>query len=1553
MTNKNSEYFEKLIADREKNGKALSSFALRGTKNSVVEKYSDQAHFIYELIQNADDARATCAEFELHQDKLIFKHNGKRPFSISNPETEEDDQANGLLGDINSITAIGSSTKSEKSVIGKFGVGFKAVFQYTDTPHIYTDNFKFSIENLIVPRQLNDDFEGRNQNETLFVFPFNAKKISSEIAFEEIKGKLNALSYPVLFINNLSELIFTIDENVGLYSKKIMSEVRYGDTTAQLIKFSKTINDFDEIERIWIFTRTDNENRAYSVGFFINEDGKLKPVKHPAFCFFPTKETTELNFIIHAPFLLTDSRESIKAGDSHNKEMIKLLSILAADSITYLKEIGLGTNTRLIDDDIFEIVPYNERKFAEISDINRISFKPFYNSIKSAFQNNSLLPTIDGYAPKINAFWASVPTLTRVFSNAQLADIYDRETASWVFLSFGRDEKSRNDIQLSDYITSIIDRVIDEAALIRGASKSFIERQNFEWLNEFYKWVGETQGRKNIFKKNAIFLNQDGIAKAAFDSKGQLTMFLPRESSVGYDFIHKSLVENEETRKLLDDLKITEPSLKDEIYNKILPFYEGNDEIDTLPHMKKFFEYYQICPNNEINDFVNLIKDLDIILFCSAEDETQYRGKASEIYLQSEDLKRWFATKPNTKFLCLNNYIEYLGMDNKQKFVEFLQKLGVANEPRILPKELSYEEALKIRPNWERSTYDRKWSYNSIDGMFEILEKVSNENDIELSKMLWDQLGRFSNRLNLLQDGQYRYFYYSWRHERFDAPDLIMLRSKPWVVDTNNNFVAPENIKREKLNECYDTISHEGKKVCDFLTVKNNYDEISFAEFLRKSDLSEAEHMQAIEEYKNKKNKQNLQLNSLQERALSEISEKIAAAGQSNSSKNHIATDAKIENDEDEFTKASISIEDKIEKIKDKAAAEIDAISKLEELKAKAENAEKYSYLWFKTLLELEELENNKSDSNSREISISFASVARETDTARTLILKHPSRYIPQFMEELTDIPLEFNFRGGQSKKIAIEVMSVASYTLRVKLRAGVDIDEIDFSKIVEAKIQAHSPAFLLEKLSSAIARLDFEDNFNLSDNLCENIEFVFGPPGTGKTTHLARNIIIPLMKSAEDLKILVLTPTNKSADVLVSKIMSIFATNHSYKDWLVRFGNTGDEEIEQSGVFRDKSFDIRKYPKNVTVTTIARFSYDFFMPDANTRLHLSELKWDYIIIDEASMINLANIIYPLFKKTPIKFIIAGDPFQIEPITQIELWKDENIYTLVGLDSFTEPDTYPHSYKVELLNTQYRSIPEIGRIYSEFAYGGVLKHNRASASIRKICAFDSLGLKPLSIFKFPVSKYESVYRPKRLQGKSNYHIYSALFAYEMVQHLVKIISEEVGNEDFRIGLIAPYRAQSDLIDKLLSAIEFPNNIDVQVGTIHGFQGDECDIIFALFNPPPNISNSTSMFLNKINIINVAISRARDYLFIIMPDDGTENVENLFLIKRVENLCKSQPAFAELSTKLVEETIFNQNNYIEENSFSTSHQQVNVYGKPEKKYEIRSEDDAIDIQVIRY
>jgi hypothetical protein len=469
--------------------------------------------------------------------------------------------------------------------------------------------------------------------------------------------------------------------------------------------------------------------------------------------------------------------------------------------------------------------------------------------------------------------------------------------------------------------------------------------------------------------------------------------------------------------------------------------------------------------------------------------------------------------------------------------------------------------------------------------------------------------------------------------------------------------------------------------------------------------------------------------------------------------------------------------------------------------------------------------------------------------------------------------------------------------------------------------------------------------------HLTPNIEFVFGPPGTGKTTYLAEKVLIPLMQGADHARVIVLVPTNKAADVLTTRIMDVMKTEASYLNWLIRFGTSADERIEKAGVWRDRSFDIDALNRSVTITTIARFAYDGFAAKYG-RKKLYEMDWDIIVMDEASMISIASIVYPLYQQKPRKFIIAGDPFQIEPIVAVEQWKEENIYTLVGLNnagSFARPATKPHDYLVTNLETQYRSIPAIGSVFSNFTYNGILKHHRIAGSQRplKLNGFDT---KPINFIKFPVSKYESIYRAKRLESGTPYQTYSALFTFELVRWIANQIQEN-HTDKFNIGVIAPYRAQASLLSRLYDSwVAKPNLVEVHVGTIHGFQGDECDIIIAVLNPPPNISPNPKMFLNKQNILNVAISRARDYLFIIMPDNETYSIESLKRIKKIEDIAVRGGEFCEYKSSVIEGFILGSENYLEENTFSTGHQMVNVYCKPERQYEVRSDNSAIDVQI---
>lgn len=739
MDEQQKKYLQVLSADRAKGAAALESFALRGVKNSVVEKYSDQAHFIYELLQNADDAKATTARFELLKDKLIFTHNGTRRFSVSNPAMESEDMEKDNLGDINSITAVGGSNKTDNSTIGKFGVGFKAVFQYTATPHIYDPNMFFKIERFIVPVRLELDYPCRREGETLFVFPFDHDKRSAEDAYNDISGKLRSLDYPLLFLSNLKNIEFKVSGILGLYGKSIEERHDFNGTTVEHIRLTQ--NDganreelYDDL--LWLFSRNDEQGHTYSVGFFVDEDGLLLPKTHSAFCFFPTKEATGLNFIIHAPFLLADSREGIRAGVQHNLDMISLLSELAADCLVYLRDIGQTKSIRLIDDNIFDVVPYDENNFGDVNSKKSISFKPFFTAMKEAFETEAIIPTATGSVEAKNAYWAFVPQINDLFSNEQLETLTQNDNACWVFASFGRQDTLRKNKALTDYIDAITSVWLDESDILKGWSTEggnthegvtaqFIEAQPVEWLHCFYKWIADTKRRTELILTKPIFLNQNKKAAAAFDGEKHAILFLPIDGGSGYDTVYETLLQNDDTLAFIKQIGVSEPSLRDEIYNKILPQYKNADKLNTTPHFIKFFKYYKKCPQAEQQKFIALIKDCEFIRYQLASDKTVYRGKGSDLYLPYPDLLNFFEAKQNVKFVLLDEYKTLVGERDEETLMDFLVALGTASSPRILSRKINYQEAYKIKPIWAHSTREVKWCENYLDGCKEILEATA------------------------------------------------------------------------------------------------------------------------------------------------------------------------------------------------------------------------------------------------------------------------------------------------------------------------------------------------------------------------------------------------------------------------------------------------------------------------------------------------------------------------------------------------------------------------------------------------------------------------------------------------------------------------------------------------------------------------------------------------------------------------------------------------------------------------------------------------------------
>jgi hypothetical protein len=110
------------------------------------------------------------------------------------------------------------------------------------------------------------------------------------------------------------------------------------------------------------------------------------------------------------------------------------------------------------------------------------------------------------------------------------------------------------------------------------------------------------------------------------------------------------------------------------------------------------------------------------------------------------------------------------------------------------------------------------------------------------------------------------------------------------------------------------------------------------------------------------------------------------------------------------------------------------------------------------------------------------------------------------------------------------------------------------------------------------------------------------------------------------------------------------------------------------------------------------------------------------------------------------------------------------------------------------------------------------------------------------------------------------------------------------------------------------------------------------------------------------LINVAISRAKDYLVIVCPDDDTKEIRNLVKIHKASAGSIEDILSGELNidlkditvhSKNIEKEIFGRVDFIQQESRVNKHQLVNVYNTAQRTYNVRESTTAIDIQIKAY
>ncbi|MCX2472761.1 AAA domain-containing protein [Pedobacter sp. MC2016-05] len=619
----------------------------------------------------------------------------------------------------------------------------------------------------------------------------------------------------------------------------------------------------------------------------------------------------------------------------------------------------------------------------------------------------------------------------------------------------------------------------------------------------------------------------------------------------------------------------------------------------------------------------------------------------------------------------------------------------------------------------------------------------------------------------------------------------------------------------------------------------------------------------------------------------------------------------------------------------------------------------KYSYNWFTTFLNyLATFESQQK--NIQQKTIVFQEISHYTVNGtlsdKFFLLKAANSLIPVNIEEFAEFALELTFKDKTREKIMVEGVSKKGQDLLIYCRKPLSNNTlIRLPEVLNLKISFTPKLDLFRELKLAFENVNNIEEWEEIEEALPALHYIYGPPGTGKTTTICSQIA-DAVRENHSLRVLLLTPTNKAADVVAKKLIK----DHSDVS-VIRVGKATDGELEQEQIYQDSLSNIDVDSTHVIASTVHRIPY-FRVDNEDTGIDpkLFELKghWDYVVFDESSMISLPYMVFciqAISRRCPgVKIIIAGDPQQIPPVSALSDADlealdidEENIYKMMGVNSFVDSAIQVRELDtMQQLSTQYRSLPQIGQLFSELAYGSELKHHRGNNNEQPRLLperFRTIINQAVSFVNIPLDEQNSILSIGKL-FYSAYHLHSAIFIAEAVKYLDGCLIE---GESWTIGLIAPYKAQAALMNRIITSYHLSDRIKISCDTVHGFQGDECDMVFFVANPSQTwYTGHKRSLLSKKYIYNVAISRARDYLIVLHPYKKITG--NVFINDIKGSYENNFGPNAIIDYRKIEKIIFGDENFIERNSYLTGHDSINVFGQNEIKYFIKSSDQAIDI-----
>ncbi len=758
----------------------------------LADRYDDRTHFIFELLQNAEDAlrRRGAWEgprqvsFKLTGDSLTLSHFGM-PF--------DDDDVRGVCG-------IAESTKDEHS-IGRFGIGFKSVYTFTDCPSIHSGDEDFEIRNYVQPAKA--DKIDRDPEETLIVLPLKAEDKSA--ASEIVNGFKRLGPSSLLFLRSIEEINWSVgDEASGVYLRSKPESVGPNVHKVNLIGHE---SGQDEVDEQWlVFHRevASPEGKAagrVEVAFSLrNEDGQsdawhIAPVPtSPLVVFFPTAVETNLGFLVQGPYRTTPSRDNIPRNDPWNKYLVEETAELLIEALRWLRDQSL------LDTSALGCLPLDRDKFPEGS-----MFAPMFDAVRDALLEEPLLPKFgDGHIAAKKAKLGRTRELRELFRPEQIAALFSGDVDGWLSGDITQDRTP----ELRQYLVHELDvSEITPASIMPRLNLEFLEAQTDEWILKLYEFLnGQGAPLRRLLEAIPLIRLDDGSHVTAREG-GKAQAFLPSSFETGFPTVKSSVSATEESREFLISLGITEPDPVDDVIWNVLPTYQ-RDEVDEDEDLysrdiARILAAYQSDSKLQREKLVAALRKTSFVMVLDAGDGTRYVSPPGEIYLATDRLKKLFSGAANV--MIVDDSYECL---RGEAMRELLEACGALRCPRPIeaPDALSHLELREIRisaGHEETSGVKDKvqdWTLDGFDELMEILPGLEPEERAVRARLIWESLGDLEERRGRgVFDGLYSWTHYGSYKKDFPSAFVRRLNAAAWVPDENGDLQPPNQVIFESL----------------------------------------------------------------------------------------------------------------------------------------------------------------------------------------------------------------------------------------------------------------------------------------------------------------------------------------------------------------------------------------------------------------------------------------------------------------------------------------------------------------------------------------------------------------------------------------------------------------------------------------------------------------------------------------------------------------------------------------------------------------------------------